>query len=243
MSRTTIKFLCGGAVLLSAVAYLAYAGLKEGWVSYHLDVDQYVNDSQYHTQRVRLFGKVDENGLVSNPGRLSAKFTLVGQAQRIPVVYSGVIPDLFKGGCDVVIEGSVPSVRPYLDRAFATAKRVRTQTEIGRGITSLSQVAVELVEKIFGDLQGRAVALLGAGKMGALSAKALASLGAARVLVANRSPERALALAEQVGGTPRPWADLVPLLDDKKEAVRLRAASAYLRLQTIRKRPRPAAKK
>ena len=65
---------------------------------------------------------------------------------------------------------------------------------------SMSQVAVELVEKIFGDLEGRAILLVGAGKMGALSAKALADLGADRILVTNRSAERGLALAHQVNG-------------------------------------------
>jgi len=98
------------------------------------------------------------------------------------------------------------------NHAFATAKRVRTETEIGRGITSLSQVAVELVEKIFGDLAGRAILLAGAGKMGALSAKALAGLGADRLLVANRSPERGLALAAQVHGAFRAWEELPRLL-------------------------------
>ena len=98
------------------------------------------------------------------------------------------------------------------NRAFATAKQVRTETDIGRGASSVSQVAVELVAKIFGDLRGRAVLLVGAGKMGALSAKALASLGADRVLVTNRSPERAQALARQVGGTARSWSELNELL-------------------------------
>ncbi len=98
------------------------------------------------------------------------------------------------------------------NRAFATAKRVRTETGIGRGATSMSQVAVDLVEKIFGDLKGRAILLLGAGKMGALSAKALKVLGADRVLVTNRSPERGQQLADQVGGTFRPWGELDQLL-------------------------------
>jgi len=98
------------------------------------------------------------------------------------------------------------------NRAFATAKRVRTETDIGRGATSMSQVAVELVEKIFGSLEGRSILLVGAGKMGALSAKALAVLGADRILVTNRSPERGLALAEQVGGTFRTWEELDRLL-------------------------------
>lgn len=98
------------------------------------------------------------------------------------------------------------------NRAFATAKRVRSETDIGRGASSVSQVAVELVAKIFGDLKGRAILLAGAGKMGALSAKALASLGADRVLVANRSRERAVALAQQTGGHPRDWSELPELL-------------------------------
>ena len=98
------------------------------------------------------------------------------------------------------------------NRAFATAKRVRTETDIGKGATSMSQVAVDLVEKIFGDLKGRAILLVGAGKMGALSAKALKVLGADSILVTNRSPERGQQLAEQVGGTFRPWEELPQLL-------------------------------
>jgi glutamyl-tRNA reductase len=114
------------------------------------------------------------------------------------------------------------------NRAFATAKRVRSETDIGRGATSVSQVAVELVEKIFGDLRGRAILLVGAGKMGALSAKALASLGADRVLVTNRSPERAQALAEQTGGSARPWSELQALLADADVVIVSTGAPGYV---------------
>jgi glutamyl-tRNA reductase len=98
------------------------------------------------------------------------------------------------------------------NRAFATAKRVRSETEIARGAGSVSQVAVELVGKIFGDLRDRAVLLVGAGKMGALSAKALRDLGADRILVTNRSPEKARALALDIGATAEPWEGLTSLL-------------------------------
>ncbi|MEI7706056.1 MAG: glutamyl-tRNA reductase [Deltaproteobacteria bacterium] len=98
------------------------------------------------------------------------------------------------------------------NKAFATAKRVRNETEIARGAGSVSQVAVELVEKIFGDLKGRSVLLVGAGKMGALSAKALRDLGADRILVTNRSPERARSLARDIGATAEPWEGLTSLL-------------------------------
>jgi glutamyl-tRNA reductase len=114
------------------------------------------------------------------------------------------------------LASAVQAAGPYMsrlcNRAFATAKRVRTETEIGRGTISMSQVAVELVEKIFGDLKGRSILLVGAGKMGALSAKALASLGADRILVTNRSPDRGRALADQVAGAFRPWEELQRLL-------------------------------
>jgi glutamyl-tRNA reductase len=114
------------------------------------------------------------------------------------------------------------------NRAFATAKRVRTETDIGRGASSVSQVAVELVAKIFGSLEGRAVLLAGAGKMGALSAKALASLGADRILVANRSAERARQLAEQVGGAARDWLDLPDLLVEADVVIVSTGAPTYV---------------
>ncbi|HYQ79974.1 MAG TPA: glutamyl-tRNA reductase [Anaeromyxobacteraceae bacterium] len=105
-----------------------------------------------------------------------------------------------------------PMLSRLCNRAFGAAKRIRSETEIGRGASSVSQVAVELVQKIFGDLKGRSILLVGAGKMGALSAKALRELGADRVLVTNRSAERGSALAEQVGGQAEPWERLTSLL-------------------------------
>jgi glutamyl-tRNA reductase len=114
------------------------------------------------------------------------------------------------------------------NRAFVTAKRVRTETEIGRGATSMSQVAVDLVEKIFGDLKGRAILLAGAGKMGALSAKALRVLGADKVLVTNRSPERGQALADQVEGTFRPWDQLEELLVEADVVIVSTGAPTYV---------------
>lgn len=95
-------------------------------------------------------------------------------------------------------------------RAFQAAKDVRTRTSIGRGATSVGSVAVELAEKVFGgDLAGQTVMIVGAGKMGEACVKHLAKKGVRRVLVANRSPERARALAAEFGGEARPIAALV----------------------------------
>lgn len=109
MTRTTVKFLVAGVVLVAAVAYLAYAGMKEGWASYHMPVDQFVASTQFHNQNVRLAGMVGNDGLVAGAGKLGAEFNLVGQSQHVRVAYAGVVPDLFKPGCEVVVEGRLDS--------------------------------------------------------------------------------------------------------------------------------------
>jgi cytochrome c-type biogenesis protein CcmE len=108
MTHFRIKLAVAAVVIALAVTYLAMAGVKKGWV-YHMAVDAYVADNQFHNQRVRLCGKVGEENLTSNPGRLTATFVLLGDAQSVPVAYHGVIPDLFKAGCEVIIEGQMDS--------------------------------------------------------------------------------------------------------------------------------------
>src|SRR5256712_900738 len=87
-----------------------------------------------------------------------------------------------------------------LTRAFAVAKRVRTETAVGSSAVSVASVAVELAKKIFGSLQGRHVYLVGAGKMSELAARHLVAHGAASIFVANRTHERAAQLAEKFSG-------------------------------------------
>ena len=87
-------------------------------------------------------------------------------------------------------------------RAFQVAKQVRSQTSIGRGAVSVGSAAVDLAEKLFGDLARCRVLILGAGETGEKTARHLLSRGVRgeRLLVANRSPERAAALAAELGG-------------------------------------------
>src|SRR5438094_8159624 len=99
---------------------------------------------------------------------------------------------------------AVGAVRAQLDqlltRAFAVAKRVRTETAVGSSAVSVASVAVELAKKIFGSLQGRHVYLVGAGKMSELAARHLMAHGAASIFVANRTHERAAQLAGKFNG-------------------------------------------
>lgn len=85
-------------------------------------------------------------------------------------------------------------------QAFRVAKQVRTETGITRGAVSVGSVAVELAEKIFGDLAGCRVLLLGAGKAGARVARSLQSRGVRRLVLSNRTFERAAELARVLGG-------------------------------------------
>jgi glutamyl-tRNA reductase len=103
---------------------------------------------------------------------------------------------------------SGPVLSRALERAFGVAKRVRTETTIARGAANVSSVAVELASRVFGDLSGKSVLVVGAGKMSALAARHLYSSGAQRIVVTNRSPAKAEALAAHIDGTAKPWEDL-----------------------------------
>lgn len=90
-------------------------------------------------------------------------------------------------------------------RAFNVAKKIRTETNIQRGNTSVASVAVELAERIFDRLDHREILILGAGDTSEKTARALLSRGARSVLVSNRTLERAEALARELGGRAIPF--------------------------------------
>ena len=92
--------------------------------------------------------------------------------------------------------------------AFASAKRVRSETGIGRSAVSMASAAVELANKVFGGLEGRSALLVGAGEMGELAGKHLRNARAAPIIVINRTRERAEHLASSIGGEVRDFEDL-----------------------------------
>jgi glutamyl-tRNA reductase len=92
-------------------------------------------------------------------------------------------------------------------RAFRVAKQVRTHTEIARGAVSVGSVAVELAQRIFGNLSECKVLVLGAGENSERTARALVSRGVIDLRVSNRSLDRAHDLAQAVGGRAVPFDD------------------------------------
>jgi cytochrome c-type biogenesis protein CcmE len=125
MKANALKFGFAGTVVLAAVGYLAFAGMKDGMVQYHLDVNAFVANPQFQTQQVRLAGHVADQGLVLGRGRLGAKFALERHGQTVPVSYEGVLPDLFKAGCDAVVEGKLD--RPLAQGGTFKATLVMTK--------------------------------------------------------------------------------------------------------------------
>jgi glutamyl-tRNA reductase len=112
---------------------------------------------------------------------------------------------------------AVGSVRGQLEqlltRAFAVAKRVRTETAVGSSSVSIASVAVELAKKIFGTLQGKSVFIVGAGKMSELAARHLMAHGCSAIFVSNRTFERAAGLAHKFGGQAIKFDDLYNTCD------------------------------
>ena len=100
--------------------------------------------------------------------------------------------------------------------SFRVGKMVRNTTDIQRGSTSVGSVAVELAEKIFGDLRETRILLLGAGDMSRRVAQSLQSRGASAIVVSNRSHERAVELASEMSGRAilfDDWPTEVPATD------------------------------
>jgi glutamyl-tRNA reductase len=112
---------------------------------------------------------------------------------------------------------AIGAINSHLDalltRAFAVAKKVRSETAVGSSAVSVASVAVDLAKKIFGSLQGKSVYLVGAGKMSELAARHLLAHGAGSIFVSNRTPERAQVLAQKFGGQAIPFERLYDSAD------------------------------
>ncbi len=101
-------------------------------------------------------------------------------------------------------------------KSFTVGKRIRTHTRIQMGATSVGNVAVDLAEKIFGELKASHVMIIGAGETSRLVAQSMISRGASDLTVTNRSIERAQSLAEELNGNAVPfdaWEDTLTKVD------------------------------
>ena len=132
---------------------------------------------------------------------------VVGESQILGQVKTAYDLSRASGGAGTILNR-------LFTKAFSVGKRIRSETTITTGAVSISYAAVELAKKIFNTLEGKTVAIIGAGEMSELTAKHLVANGVANVLVANRTYERAVKIAEKFNGTPLAYdSDLNFLID------------------------------
>ena len=127
---------------------------------------------------------------------------VVGEPQIL-----GQVKEAHTIAADVRLAG--PLLNRLFSSSFGVGKRVRSETGLGSGAVSVSFAAVALARKIFGDLNGRAVLVIGAGEMGKLTALHMKSQGVSNVTIVSRTMAHAARTAEAIGGANvAPWDDL-----------------------------------
>ena len=113
-------------------------------------------------------------------------------------------------------------------QALEVGKRVRTETQIGENAVSISYAAIELAKRVFDTLEGRTIFILGAGKMSELTARHLQANGVSRTLVANRTFERAVELAEKFEGEAVPFEERYEYMRQADIVVSATAATGFV---------------
>ena len=140
-------------------------------------------------------------------------FRVAGGLESLVLGESQIVGQL-KDSWQMANEAGV--VGKVLDRlfqhAFATGKRIRSKTHIGDHPVSVAYTTVMLAKQIFGDLTSKTVILVGAGEMVELCGRHLHDKGLSSLIIANRSIERAVELAEQFGGLAVSLTDLPEIL-------------------------------
>jgi glutamyl-tRNA reductase len=115
-----------------------------------------------------------------------------------------------------------------LHRTFFVAKKVRTETGIGDHAVSISYAAIELGKKIFGDLEGKQVLLIGAGEMAELAVEHLIRNRAGTITVANRTFERGLELSERFDGRAVRFEEIVDCIDQADIVISSTGSTGYV---------------
>ncbi len=146
---------------------------------------------------------------------------IMGEAQIL-----GQVKEAYRRALEAHATGAV--MNRLLHRAFRTAKRVRTETAIAANPVSVSFAAVELAKKIFGELNGKKVLLIGAGEMAELTATHLLDKGAKDIVIANRTGSQALTLADKFHGRTAVLEDINAELGEADIVISSTGASSYI---------------
>ena len=103
------KFLFGGLIIFIALGYLGFLGFQSSATYYYTVSELIEQGSSTYGQNVRVNGWVSPGSVEQELGSLTLKFTMTEGEKSLPVVYHGVVPDAFKVGSEVVVEGYLNS--------------------------------------------------------------------------------------------------------------------------------------
>jgi glutamyl-tRNA reductase len=152
----------------------------------------------YHNYRDPI---ADELYTLGEPQSLEHLFKVASGLDSMVLGETEILGQL-KRAYDLALQNKHSGARlnKAFQKAFNVAKHIRTETNIQRGSVSVGSVAVELAEKIFTTLKDHEVMVIGAGDTSEKTARSLLSRGARSIIVSNRSHERAIELANTLGG-------------------------------------------
>jgi len=119
--RLPLSFIIAGLAILGAVGYLVYANTQANAV-YYLTVAELKNCTSAFctTQSVRVAGIVQAGSIVRDDQKQTVSFVMTDSGKSLPVVYSGIVPDIFQPGITVVVEGHYTGHGPFQAQTLLT---------------------------------------------------------------------------------------------------------------------------
>jgi cytochrome c-type biogenesis protein CcmE len=117
--RLPISFILGGLAILGAVIYLIYANTQAN-AAYYLTVSELKSCTTCAAQSIRVAGVVQAGSVVNNEQNQQISFVIADSGQSLPVVYSGIVPDIFRPGVTVVVEGHYTGTGPFQAQTLLT---------------------------------------------------------------------------------------------------------------------------
>ncbi|MFQ5997451.1 MAG: cytochrome c maturation protein CcmE [Dehalococcoidales bacterium] len=104
------KFLVGGIIISLAIGYLAYVGFESSATYYYTVSELTGQENSIYGENIRVKGQVVPGSVEQETAGRELRFTIIDGEESLPVVYQGVVPDTFRVGTEVVVEGQLNPV-------------------------------------------------------------------------------------------------------------------------------------
>ncbi len=187
-------------------------------IEHYLVIDPPINDITHPTLIIEKDRNALEHILKLASGLESM---IIGEDQILGQIKDARLAALKEGSCGPILD-------MIFKKAVHVGQMVRNRTQINKGSVSIGSAAVELAEFVQGDLKCKKVLVIGAGEMGALVARALAEKRLRAIVVANRTYDRAVELAKELGGYAIQFDKLKEALRDADLVISATAAPHYI---------------